>query len=564
MRMLLFLSVFSIVLFARCTRKGHTSKNKIKVLILTGRNNHDWKKSTYFLLKMYRKSGRFKAQFTSKPDTLDYNGFSRFDAVVSNFTAWPEHNYRWPAETEKGLMRFIEDGGGFVVFHAASAAFYNWGEFQKLIGSTWGDSTRHGKVMPHKILITNKTHPVTKGMKDFWITDELWVNTRKQPGIRILAVSVSDTSNNGTGLPEPVVIWNTKGKGRCFHNVLGHGVRAFQNTGWQTLMLRGTEWAATGKVTIPLPKELQSEPKETEKVEYSWQKTDTTFALLKNKETVWKYNFNTLKGKPFFHPVKIGYSDITALSTFDHPWHLGLWFAWKHINGINYWEYLRGEGIKPYIYEGITEIKNIKFERGNDHSCKIRLDLLYHEKNKPAVMSEKRTVFVSSPAPDGTVYIDYNMLFNALTDTVVLDRTPLQNEKFGKSWGGYTGLSIRFNPDYWQPVFLNPDGSTDKKHGKRMPWKYYGMKTLTGKRVGVTIFDHPDNLNYPTPWYVGDNESIPFYFLNAAILYFSPYVLTKGNPLHLRYRVKFYSGCVKQDSITKDMDQFLVSAGKQF
>ena len=557
MRITLILSFLSIFFFTGCTGNRHQEKKKLRVLILTGKSNHDWEKSTYFLLKTYRKSGRFSASMTTRPDTLDYAGFSHFDAVVSNFTAFPDRDYRWPAKTEKGLMRFIEEGGGFVLFHAASAAFYNWDEFQELIGSTWGDSTRHGKVIPHKVIITDKTHPVTKGMKDFWITDELWVNTLKQPGIKVLAVSVSDISNNGRGLPEPVVICSTKGKGRCFHNILGHGERAFQNTGWQTLMLRGTEWAATGKVTIPLPKELQAGPEEPQQAHYSWRQTDTTFALLKNKDVVWQYNFNTRKGKPFFHPVKVGLTDITAGSPPDHPWHPGLWFSWKKLNGKNYWEYLRGKGIKPWNYEGITQLKSINPDPQNDHSCTFRLKLLYHEKNKPAIMSEKRTVYVSPPEANGTFFIDYDFIFTALTDSVVIDRTPLQNEKNGKSWGGYAGLAIRFNADCWQPSFLNPDGSTEKKQGGRYAWKYYGFRTLTGKKIGVTIFDHPQNINYPTPWYVGNNERVPFCYLNAAVIYYSPIVLKKGKQLELKYRVRFHSGDVSPEMINKETDRFV-------
>jgi type 1 glutamine amidotransferase len=39
------------------------------------------------------------------------------------------------------------------------------------------------------------------------------------------------------------------GKGRIFHTILGHDVKAMENEGFQTLLLRATEWAATGKVS---------------------------------------------------------------------------------------------------------------------------------------------------------------------------------------------------------------------------------------------------------------------------------------------------------------------------
>ncbi|MCK5704337.1 MAG: ThuA domain-containing protein, partial [Cyclobacteriaceae bacterium] len=111
---------------------------------MTGSNNHEWKKTTPQLQKMYLESGRFEVAITEAPDTLTYDDFKQFDAIVSNWTAWPEHEYRWPKSTEVGLMRYIEEGGGFVLFHAASATFYDWAQYHELIGSTWGDSTTHG------------------------------------------------------------------------------------------------------------------------------------------------------------------------------------------------------------------------------------------------------------------------------------------------------------------------------------------------------------------------------------------------------------------------------------
>ena len=554
-----FLYAIMFVLLS-CTEGGEKldQKNeKLKVLILTGKNNHEWKLTTPQLLKMYNESGRFTAESTERPDTLGYHIFKTFDAVVSNFTAWPEHSYRWPDSTEHGLMKFIEEGGGFVLFHAASAAFYDWDEYQKLIGSTWGDSTRHGKRVPHKIEITDRNHPVTKGMKDFWITDELWVNTKKQPGIKVLATSVSDPANKGRGLPEPVILYSTKGKGRCFHNVLGHNVRAMRNTGWTALMLRGTEWAATGKVTIPLPQELQF-VKNVDSEKYSWEKTDTTFALVRGDDIVWQYNFNTIKGKPFFHPLKAGTSDITSVSPDDHPWHLGLWFSWKYINGVNYWEYERGKNVKPWNFRGETEVKDISFEKGRDHSCNITLEIAYHEKGGPDLLHETRKLYVSKPDDSGKYFIDYDMTFVATADTVILDRTPLPGEKHGKSYGGYAGLSVRFNQDYWSPHFIDPAGvDEDKLHGRSMPWLYFGFKTLTGENAGAAIFDHPGNLNYPTPWFIVNSSKEPFYYISPAVIFKAPHVMHNGDTLRLRYRVMLYPGEVTKENLLDDQKNYI-------
>ena len=61
---------------------------------------------------------------------------------------------------------------------------------------------------------------------------------------------------------------------------------------------------------------------------------------MNNSDIIWQYNFNNRFGKPYFHPVRVKNSTLTCVSPPDHPWHLGLWFSWKYINGVNYWEYL--------------------------------------------------------------------------------------------------------------------------------------------------------------------------------------------------------------------------------
>jgi type 1 glutamine amidotransferase len=75
----------------------------------------------------------------------------------------------------------------------------------------------------------------------------------------VLATAFSDKTKDpkNTGNQEPMV-WIAKyGKGRVYHNVMGHDVQAMQSAGFKVLILRGVEWAATGEATTPLPPELK-------------------------------------------------------------------------------------------------------------------------------------------------------------------------------------------------------------------------------------------------------------------------------------------------------------------
>jgi type 1 glutamine amidotransferase len=53
------------------------------------------------------------------------------------------------------------------------------------------------------------------------------------------------------------MIWTVAfGKGRVFHTPMGHDVVAMKCLGFASVLERGSEWAATGKVSIPVPAEF--------------------------------------------------------------------------------------------------------------------------------------------------------------------------------------------------------------------------------------------------------------------------------------------------------------------
>ena len=90
-------------------------------------------------------------------------------------------------------------------------------------------------------------------MHDFTLHDELWHNIAiLQPGTehKVLFRAMSAREQRGTGKMEDIIFCTRYGKGRGFYNALGHDTKATESPGFRLLMLRGTEWAATGGVTI--------------------------------------------------------------------------------------------------------------------------------------------------------------------------------------------------------------------------------------------------------------------------------------------------------------------------
>ena len=327
-----------------------------------------------------------------------------------------------------------------------------------------GGKTYHGKQTIGKVYEFNQKHPITKGLRDFYIFDELWERTNICSGARALASFTGKDENDGHLINETSVFVNQLGKGRCFYTTLGHNERALLNTGLQTIILRATQWTANREVTIETPTCLK-EKITSEVNNFRWEQSDTTLSLMNNSDILWQYNFTNRFGNAYFHPVTIKNSTLTCVSPPDHPWHLGLWFSWKFINGVNYWEYLNDYKSEKNGYKsaGITELQKIDIVKSPDFSADIRMELQYHPAGGDAVMTEKRDIHISPPFSDGSYFIDHENIFNPLIDEVVLDRTPIEGEPEGQSWGGYAGLSIRFNQDFTSPEMIAPAESENYK-----------------------------------------------------------------------------------------------------
>ena len=324
-----------------------------------------------------------------------------------------------------------------------------------------------------------------------------------------------------------------------------------KNLGFQTLLLRGSEWAATGKVSQKIPDELTLDIT-TRKL--SWHKESNSVALMNNGKIVWQHNFNKLEGKPYFHPLStIEGSVLTALRPDDHPWHRAIWFSWKYINGLNYWE----EDRQTSKSEGITELKSINYKLSDQFGAEFNLELTFHPLTGQDLLKEKRSIRISVPAQDGSYFMDWESTFTALADQVILDRTPLQGEPNGQSWGGYAGFSARLNNQLWEVKAINDSGETKELHGKPSRWITYEAKDLKGQPIAITIFDHPQNLNHPNKWFISNDPATPFYYFSPALIFDSKLVLKKGDKVHLKYRLLVSAGEFNQTKIQSNWNQFI-------
>jgi uncharacterized protein len=227
-----------------------------------------------WLLAKEKQESENKAAWEAwKPD------FAAYDVIVSNY-----NGEMWPEPVRKSFVEYVAGGGGLVVVHAANNSFPEWPEYNLMIGlGGWGGRNEksgpmvrfregsfqrdtapgsggsHGKQHEFVVELRQPTHPIVAGLPAKWkhSMDELYSRLRgPAENLEIIATAWDDPATNGTGENEPILMTVGYGKGRVFHTTLGHSTQSMASLGFQITLQRGTEWAATGKVTMELKEEI--------------------------------------------------------------------------------------------------------------------------------------------------------------------------------------------------------------------------------------------------------------------------------------------------------------------
>lgn len=294
-----------------------------------------------------------------------------------------------------------------------------------------------------------------------------------------------------------------------------------------------------------------------------WQRTDTTLAWIVHGQPVWRFSFDPAKGKVFFHPVTVaGGPSLTNFRPEDHPWHYALWFSWKYINHVNYWEENKQTGQSA----GKTTWTVPEIEARDDGSATIKLALSYTNPTGRVDVTEQRVLTVSASAADGSYAIDWTMDFTAGPEGALLDRTPMPGEPKGQVNGGYAGLSARLAHAPLSVAYVTPEGPvTEFASNRARPAAAAvgcNFTDAAGKNVGgLAIFSAPANAGTQAPWYLINSPEM--HFACAALLAPQPRHLAAGEKLNLRYRVALRPSAWTPESLRSDLTGWANSEDKK-
>ncbi|NLN75837.1 MAG: ThuA domain-containing protein [Armatimonadetes bacterium] len=198
-----------------------------KALMMVGGPHHD-NPDLYPILKNFMEAtGDFTVTISRDLDQFKADNIKNYDLIImytTRLTPTPDQ--------EKGLLDFVAGGKGFVGIHCATDTFLESDAYWKMVG---GRFTRHGNEL-FKVNITGKSHSIVRTMSAFEVKDETYCDDF-HPESKLITLARRDKDS------EPVAWVQYYGKGRVFINTLGHGREAFENPGFQQLVINGSKWA---------------------------------------------------------------------------------------------------------------------------------------------------------------------------------------------------------------------------------------------------------------------------------------------------------------------------------
>jgi hypothetical protein len=260
---------------------------RIRVLVLDGYSNHDWRLTTALIRGILEPTGLFTVNVSTAPATRDAPGwdtwrpqFSNCDVVIqtcNDLGGGPA----WPRTVQEDFEAFVRNGGGVYVWHAGNNAFADWPAYNEMIGLGWrkkdfgwalavdadgkvtripageGGDTGHGARLD-TVVKRLGDHPIHAGMPREWRTPDIEVYYYARGPAKDLDV-LSFGFDPRTGMNWPLEWTVAYGRGRVYTSTFGHVWRGdtqperMRCAGLQTVSVRALEWLAGRTPAWPVP-----------------------------------------------------------------------------------------------------------------------------------------------------------------------------------------------------------------------------------------------------------------------------------------------------------------------
>ena len=292
------LSILAIVLACGFPAAGKPRPEKIRVLIVDGFSNHDWRQTTQLLLGILQRAGEFDVDVSTAPEDPDSPlwrawrpKFKNYDVVIQtcndNANNGQLLNLKkkpgWPRAAQRDFESYVRNGGGVYIYHAAENAFVGWKEYERMVGLSWrdagygtairvGDDKALVRIPPNDGRATNHGQrgdvlvsllggdPIHAGMPRSWVSPDMEVYYyARGPAENLKVLAYARDSDPKLGLLWPVEWTTDYGRGRVYISTYGHvwpgdvDPASMRCAAVQTIIPRALEWLARRPVDFPVP-----------------------------------------------------------------------------------------------------------------------------------------------------------------------------------------------------------------------------------------------------------------------------------------------------------------------
>jgi type 1 glutamine amidotransferase len=220
-----------------------------KVLLLTGgqRQHHGYRDQALYLSNALEDTGRYEVTVCEDAAILETPAMRKYDVLIVNADR-RDPEFKFTKGQQEALLSYVKSGHGYVSIHGADNAAPDWvPEWRQMLGGVYShQGLPDGKTKKGTFLvkITDTASPVTQGLKDFELKDELYYHMQMLHDVQPLATI------DYAGGTWPVAWTRTYGEGRVFHTPLGH--RDFgpgkddplKNPNLAKLVIQGVDWVA--------------------------------------------------------------------------------------------------------------------------------------------------------------------------------------------------------------------------------------------------------------------------------------------------------------------------------
>jgi type 1 glutamine amidotransferase len=223
-----------------------------KVFLLSGgrRQHHGYRDQAFYLANVLENTGRFEVTIGEDAAILETPAMRKYDLIIVNADR-RDPEFKFTKGQQEALFEYVRSGHGYVSIHGADNAAADWlPTWKEMLGGVFSHfglpdgKTKKGRFT---VKIADTSSPVTRGLGDFSIEDELYYQLQLMPDVQPLAT----IEYQGSAWP---VAWTRSfGKGRVFHTTMGH--RDFgpnkndplHDANLSRLVVQGIEWAAAGR-----------------------------------------------------------------------------------------------------------------------------------------------------------------------------------------------------------------------------------------------------------------------------------------------------------------------------